>query len=445
MLAFVYSWHRRLSLLAGGLTLLWALSGLLHPFMSYFGPRPAAFMPPQKTMTQNPPEAGFAKMMTALEGKEITQLRLLKIERDWAWQVSTGSGFDYYDPDFGRSYPDFGSVYAEKLAKYYSGSSDKIRAISLQKNFDLDYPEISRLLPVYKVEFENDKNLRVFVDPSSDRLGGMTDNIKLGAMRLFQWVHTLSWLEPIEAVRVLIVFFSVFSILAISGLGIALRLARKPRLYGQKSRVFHGLLAYLVWLPVLMMTLSGLYHLVMHSTMLVTPSALPQQGAMTVSAKIKLPKISGDYTDLRLLSHEGKPIWRVSSKNSVSYIDAMTGHDLDISEEDWASGFVDAAVSPGTKVSMYTDEYGFAFKRLPVWRYETAKDIVFVDASEGLIAGATTKSEALENWSFTVFHKWQFLDPYTGRFWRDMVVVLVGTMITLMAGTGLFLRLRRRV
>jgi len=443
MRSFVYIWHRKLSLIAGILTLLWVLSGLLHPFLSYAGPRPAAFKQPERSISEAPSHKGFSDVVRQLDGQEITQLRLVKIKHDWAWQVSTGTGFEYYDPDFGTNRTDFSASYAEDLARHYTGSDAPIRSVSLQTGFDLDYPKINRLLPVYKVEFETSDKLHVYVDPGSDRLGGLSNTLKLTGLRVFQIVHTLSFLDPVEAVRVLALLLSVLTILAISGLGIGLRMTSKPRLHGQKRRVLHGISAYILWLPVLMMTLSGLFHLVVRSP-LVTDPPLPMQKAFVMERDIVFPKIHGEFSDLRLLAQKGKLVWRVTAGKVTSYVDARTGKDLALTEEEWARGYIDNATTSGTIVPMYTDEYGFAFKRLPVWRFEQEGRMVFVDPSEGLVAASVTTPEIVETWSFTRLHKWQFLDPYTGRVWRDVVVVLIGLLIAGMAVTGLMLRLRRR-
>lgn len=443
MRAFIYTWHRKLSLIAGILTLLWVLSGLLHPFLSYAGPRPAEFKSPEHIISETPSNKGFSKVLDQLNGQSITQLRLLKGERDWAWQASTGNGFEYYDPDFGTKRSDFSDTYAENLARHYTGSDAEIKSIKLQTEFDLDYPKINRLLPVYKISFENAGGLHTYVDPGSDRLGGVSNTLKLTGLRTFQIIHTLSFLDPIEAGRVLMLLFAVLTILAISGLGIGLRMTSKPRLHGQKRRVLHGIAAYILWLPVLMMTLSGLLHLVVRSP-LVTDPPLPRQEQIVMDTKIVLPKIFGEFSDMRLLVQNGNPVWRLSAGKNISYIDARTGKDLGLSEEEWARGFIGENASAGTKVPMYTDEYGFAFKRLPVWRFEKENEITFVDPSEGLVAASVTTPEVIETWAFTRLHKWQFLDPYTGRIWRDVIVVLIGVLIAAMAVTGLMLRLRRR-
>lgn len=86
MLRGIRQWHRRLSLLAGVGLLVWAGSGLLHPLMSWTGPRPAAFTAPALSLP--PVDAGV--LPTALERQGITRvqsLRQMVFEGQSYWQV----------------------------------------------------------------------------------------------------------------------------------------------------------------------------------------------------------------------------------------------------------------------------------------------------------------------------------------------------------------------
>lgn len=440
MRALIYKWHRKLALMAGILTLIWVSSGLLHPFMTYWGPRPVAFMPPPTEFSEAPSSRAFAKIMARLDGTPVSALRLVRAGYDWNWQVKTQNGFSYYDADFGRKRDDFAALYAAHLASYYTGR-EKADAVTLQNEFDLKYPPINRLLPVYKVAFAGGPT--AYVDPVSDRLGAVTDPVRVAALWLFQNIHTLSFLDRVEFLRVLLILFSVTTILSMAALGAILRVALKYRRQKDAPRRWHGLAAYILWIPVLMMTTSGLFHLVMQ-TPLTKEDPLPQAQAILLESSIKLPEVQ-EFNDLRLMTWKGSPVWRVVRKSGASYVDARTGNTLDLSEEEWAR---DLAQIPDTetpvKIAMFTDEYGFASKRLPVWRFAGDNTVRFVDPADGLIASAVTSPQIVEQWTFTRLHKWQFLDVLTGKRWRDAAIAGIALAIAGMAVTGLLMRLRKR-
>ncbi len=446
MQAFIYKWHRKLALTAGICTLLWVFSGLLHPFVSYWGPRPAAFIPPANVIEFQPSAASLREVAEVVAGRNIRQLRLVAAGDDVAWQVSLqvegGTDFLYFDALNGKRRPDFPMIYAAFLARHYTGSAADIVSVQKQDVFDSEYPEINRLLPVYKVSFADSYDLAAYVDPATGRLGALTDDVRAAALKIFRAVHTFSFLERAEVARVSLVLLGVLSILCVAAFGFALRVSRKTKAYSRKARTIHAAAAWLLWLPVFMMTLSGMFHLAIR-TPLAHEDAVPSQAGFLMPDDLTLPHLSGDIHDLRLVARGDEALWIAMGKDGLSYTDAG-GNSLSLSEEGWARGFagLDDSVT-GQKITRFTPEYGFAYKRLPVWRFEDDRGAVFVDAAEGLVSARVTPLQAAETWSFTTFHKWQLLDPLMGRIARDAVLVTASLLIAAMAVTGLVLRFRR--
>lgn len=443
MLAVVARWHRRLATCAGIAVLLWVLSGLLHPFVSYWGPRAANFMPPEQSFSKPPSERGFQEMLAQAQGQEIRSLRLVRVGYDWAWQLSSGSGFTYYNADFGRRDEAFGALYARDLARYYAGVAAPDAAVDVQTAFSLSYPPINRLLPVYKVSYGDRHGLTAYVDPASDRLGSLSDDVRGAALWLFQNVHTLSFLDPVEAVRVMIIFLCVGSILAMAVLGTMMRSRMRYRKTGAQSRRAHGAGAYILWIPVLMFTLSGLLHLVVRSPAL-ADKPLPVAESFVLRADITLPPLDS-FNDLRLISRQGDLYWRVKAGKETLYY--KNGGAQPVDEATFAAGFLpggDYASAP-EQVFKFSDEYGFAYKRLPVWKFsdERTGHLNFVDPADGLISASVSPLEVGETWVFTRLHKWQFLDVLTGKRWRDAAIAVIALFILGMAITGWKLRIRR--
>lgn len=382
-------------------------------------------------------------MLTQAEGLEIKSLRLVRIDYDWAWQLATREGFTYYNADFGRKSDDFGARYAGVLAKYYTGLDAVSPAVDVQTEFTLAYPSINRLLPVYKISYGGHHDLTAYVDPASDRLGSLSDSVRRTALWLFQNVHTLSFLDPVEALRVLIIFLSVGSILAMSVLGTYMRSRMRYRKVGTQARKTHGIGAYILWVPVLMFTLSGLLHLVVRSPSLSDPP-LPVADTFSVHKNITLPPLT-KFNDLRLISRKGELFWRVKvGKEAFYYKD---GSVEPVDEAEFVKGFLPQAEYAGTPemIFKFSDEYGFAYKRLPVWKFTEAQtgNLKFVDPADGLIAAEVSPLQVGETWVFTRLHKWQFLDVVTGKRWRDAAIAFIALFVLMMAVTGFRLRARR--
>jgi hypothetical protein len=96
------------------------------------------------------------------------------------------------------------------------------------------------------------------------------------------------------------------------------------------------------------------------------------------------------------------------------------------------AGTINGDVTPVTE---FGNEYGFAFKRLPVQRVPFAGDVaVFVDPADGAIAAVIDNADRAEGWVFGYIHKLDWLVPFTGTDLRDVIAM---TLALLLAGTPL--------
>lgn len=111
-------------------------------------------------------------------------------------------------------------------------------------------------------------------------------------------------------------------------------------------------------------------------------------------------------------------------------------------------GIEDQAVAV-TPVTGFTDEYGFAYKRLPVWRVAAGDDVLFIEAKTGVVAAQINPVKQAEGWVFSRLHKWQFLDPLSAQIsgpgpfktaFRDGVMVLFVSLALVLAVLGFFIR-----
>jgi hypothetical protein len=94
----------------------------------------------------------------------------------------------------------------------------------------------------------------------------------------------------------------------------------------------------------------------------------------------------------------------------------------------------------------FDGDYGFANKRLPVWRVQFAGDDSrwYVETRSGALAARSDGHSRSEGWTFSNLHKWQFI-PW--RDLRDALQMLFAGAHLIVAGLGLQLflgRARRR-
>ncbi len=445
MLASISRWHRRLSLLAGVALLLWASSGLLHPLMSWTNPRPAAFAPPAGEPLALPAQAPSA----LLEAEPAGIVRLLSQGGQSLWQVASADRqqLRYVNADTGEPVPEADRVRAVQLARHYTGlQSAALSEVRYITQYDREYPAVNRLLPVWRVEFADERGLTAYVHTGEDRLASLTDRRKRVLLTLFQTVHTLDFLEGVEGLRLGLILAAVGSVLAMAMLGLAMLLGRRGRPGAPAMRRRHRLLAWVAWVPVLMFSVSGLFHLLRLSPLL--QQAPPAVHASVQGAVVWPAELQGARS-LTLLplgpgAGEGRAVWRARfGPQSLALYDARSGERLaggDAELARWLAGT--PASGPATRQAGFSPEYGFANKRLPVWRVEQPDGLAFIDTAFGLVAARVGPLDVAEQWTFSSLHKWQLLD-FLGKAWRDAVLSAGALLGMLAALFGLALRRRR--
>lgn len=443
--AVVLLWHRKLALIAGVAILLWGASGLLHPLMTWTNPRAVTFVPPPVAAVDLSSAADIREILKAHEIERVSGLRVI------------GSVLQVKTPDSpGRLYINMtdGSIIeggdrerAIMIARHYTGLNDvAVKQAQLITEFSHEYPYINRYLPVWRVDFNDLRDLSVYVDTATDRLGTINDPKKVILQSLFQIFHTGRWMEGAEALRLAVLSGLVLSILAITAAGIYMLVFLRGKRKGLRKA--HRVIAYAALWPLLMFPISGLFHLFVHSPVVYQA---PDDAALSVAVNDleALPVTSAD--DMQLVLFDDKVWWRVHTGEDVSYHTVGTKAVL-AGEEAFVRGLFEKKPESVTKLDRFSDEYGFANKRLPVWRVETEEDLVFVEASTAVIAARVSPLKVAETWGFTRLHKWQFLDGLSERVMgagplknalRDAVMVFFVGLALVLSVLGLFLRPRR--
>ncbi|MFN8693010.1 MAG: PepSY domain-containing protein [Holosporales bacterium] len=459
MLALLFRWHVRLGYVAGAVLILWAASGILHPVLSFTQVRPVAFVPPVV-----PIDSADAQPLSALSGlpERVSGLRLLSLQGLSVYQLTMPETKErrYYRADTGAPLPSAEMAHAEILARHYSGEKNaRIAAIHTQTAFSESYPKINTYLPAIKVIFDRPDTLSVYVSTANDRLGTVNTDTKELLLAWFQRIHTLSFLKPLGDGRIVIIALSMLVAFSMAGLGIGLlwKLRRPKTPHGLRG--LHRRLAWLVFVPILLFSSTGLFHLLVTSYAKPTiPVAVP---SFTVALAKALPNLETGIAllDARLIQLDEKTRWRVeytaagAKHGDIAYYSIDTGERLLLTDADAAQSLA-ASLLPDvefsgapTRVLRYNSEYGFANKRLPVWRLEaTDGTLVFIDTKDAVIAAKVGALHKAELWTFNTLHKGQFMDKLFGLKppVRDGVLVAIASLIIIMSVFGIVLTRRRQ-
>ncbi len=459
------SGHKWLGWVGGLALLIFGLSALLHPLMTWTGPKAASFYPPRAVM-----KAEYAGAIPRiLAQNNITAALMVKIvpaENGALLQVTEHNDQPrrYFDLDSGLERADYDQSHALWLARYYTGLTDAgVKDIHFQNEFDHAYPWVNRLLPVYRITFDTDDNRTAFIYTELGALGNLTNDRKTAMQTVFRLLHTWSWLDNLPYARPLIMLVFLLSLFGLALTGMAMVFLLKHRKIPDQKRRWHRLISYLVWIPLLGFTASGTYHLLQYAYGGETQRGLKLGAPISISAEnfgtnsdwlspyqnTKLNAISlVQSPDGNLLYRLGIPQGKAGQKvtraerfdgtpieKTALYFDAKTGEEASVSDKDMAFAYAEKYMGlPADKiihselVTRFGPDYDFRNKRLPVWRVDYASDnddILFIDPASGILVDRAINTERLESLSFSFLHKWNFLTPMIGRMARDILIVVI--------------------
>jgi len=451
-------WHKRLALLACLGIFSWAGSGMLHPLMGYLQPRPQTMATPQQVLPldnlRSPAQvlgaAGVAQVqglrLLVLAGEPYYQARLVGELQPRYWHARSGQAIE------------LAAAHAESLARHYLGRDEPLAYAGSIERFTGEYAFINRLLPVARVDTQRDDQLRLYVDLFHDRLGTLVDERKAWFSAFFQTLHSFRWLDAAGPLRPVLMLVLLASIVSATLFGVALFIARRrARTFNRRLHSWWGLgLA----LATLSFASSGAWHLLHKQG--AQPWPAPFVPSFNVAELDKAPAanwlLAGEELYmLSLLELDGKPIWRAqgqqfASMSSLHYLDAQ-GRELgNDTPHRYAQQRLDhyaksLGLGEAQKLTLqhsFDHEYGFVFKRLPVFKASYAdvhNTALFIDPLDGALASRVQDADRAEGWGFAYLHKWEFLAGL-GNGYKHLLLGIVALAHVLLALVGLSL-LRR--
>ena len=460
-------WHRWLGWTGALALFLFAASGITHPIMTWTGPKPVTHRPPTAAIAG----ASVTQLAHWLNQSSIAHARLVKLvptHTGLAIQITqdTNQPRRYISLETGQALPDSTDAeYAVWLARHYTGLSDApVASIGMQTQFDSAYPWVNRLLPVYRITLDHTPPTTVFIDTELGALASITTPWKTRLQGVFRALHTWQWLDQFNHTRIILMSGLLLSLIGLSLSGIALVACLRRSTIPLRRRL-HRSLSIIVWIPLLMFSSSGFYHLVHHGL-------FPARPERVLTAPIALPKTPTNVRhvaptplssvtvvqgpDNRILYRLDRPSPRRTHRfdgqpthQPALYLDAQTGKpNPTITDTALVTHYANrytnhAPIMTIERLTRFSPLYDFRNKRLPVFQLTYADRHLFIDPKTGTLVEQLERADRYERRVFSSLHKWNFLTPWTGRPVRDALIISILLISMVSAGLGVWLLLKR--
>lgn len=476
----LYKWHNRLGIIAVIPTVLWCLSGVMHPFIAHW-------FRPEIPKTFKIPTPIDTSLMT-LDISEVAKknelgyfktIRLASQDDQVFYQFKLPNDeLRYYNASTGKEWVNADEEYAIGLARYYLEDYESdVKNISIQTDFDGQYKFINRLLPVYKIDFDRKDNMTIYVETSSGRLATHQNTFNKAFVWIFDNFHNFSFLNSISnntlRIVIMVVFLVIISLSALLGIliyGFLWKALKKQSKTQKRSlRGYHRRVGIAVAFVTFTFAFSGGYHALRKLTpnylpvMVIEPikkvdnlkvalNALPFNGPLL---NINIVDLNHDtYYQLESLNEERQKVYHYyntktgqllenGNQKYALYLANLFGEQLknDYSiERDWST--IDSIT---TVNAFQVREYGFIFKRLPVERIEYNNEqnsVLFIETASSRLAAKIEKADKREGFSFAVLHKF-FLIDWAGKNVRDLVMLFSALGVLAVSLLGLFMYIKK--
>ncbi len=490
-------WHRWLGVFACIGILMWGLSGLSHPIMSRLQPKPAAFTAPQATFLL----AGALTPRQILADHQISAFSHLSLSRiaDNTYLRVTPTATTparYFEVMTGAELANGDELNARALAAHFTGlPAQAIERATYITTFSDDYHAVNRLLPVWRISFKQQGNLRAFIDTEQTRLSTLVNDRRFWLTKFFQFGHNWSFLSHIPTLQVVVTAFVLNLILlsALSGMYLFIKQSKtaNSRLQKLALRRWHRILGLLVSVTTLIFAASGLFHLVMshqqerdavhiqptlaQAHMLndqvwqeVTQSPLAKLDALvqhnatywyvlpaTAMNQMPVAAVAAIATEAEHAEHDSHHAHDAHpSAKAEPYMLRADKYSTEIatkSVEAFATRQVlqlshipESAIQGVTWVTRFANEYGFIFKRLPVLKVQlddAEHTRYYIEPATGALSAKVRDMDGLEGFVFAYLHKWSI--EGLNKDLRDVLVSLFALWNVVVAILGLVLFTRR--
>ncbi|MCJ8210965.1 hypothetical protein MUY27_14700 [Mucilaginibacter sp. RS28] len=464
-----YNLHRFAGLLALIPIISWTLSGLSHPFMSnWFRPSIAKESFKPLNMQQLQPKLDLTTVLQKSKIDRFINFRLVSFNKTTWYQVlMPDSSYRYLNADNGAVLKDGDRAYGVFLARYFlQDQTAPVKRITLQTQFDSQYQPINHLLPVWRVAFDRNDGMVVYVETAQNRLATFNNNTRKVLLGLFEEFHTWQFLRDIagENFRLMVLLVTVVVMLTamVTGLVVYGFLWKRFKDIAQRrshsnkpdSRYFqriHRKLGLAISLVMFCFLMSAAFHIAVKMSG-GKPQPRPfKQSINTNELKVSnlhLPIPDSTINRIGLVKLDNQIYYQVlDSHKKTAYINAQTGELLANGDEHFAT-FLTQWYS-GTKlkpdsvklIKNFNNEYGFINKRLPVQRVSFGRENWYIETATGQLSTKVGSLDRAEGLSFIFLHKF-FGMAWAGKDIRDIVSILsaLGILVVALFGFAAYIK-----
>ena len=509
----IYKWHRILSLIIAIPVLLWAASGFMHPIMTTMRPSIRQQVLQPVVVDQEKINRSFSEVLMQNRIVKFHDVRLVHFDTLWFYQVQLDvkSIPVYLSCSDGKQLKNGDALYASHLAKQFlEGQYPAQNALTEQniatttahdccdaaarmvltdtvgadvksvlrvKAFDDEYGEVNKILPVYKVAFERNDKIRVYVETIQDRFVYAVDDKRARFDAIFGMFHSWEWGNGLGSSKQYLIILLMVVALLTSGMGLYLFFTTKSVKPKGNSRLMwryrHRWVSVCASLFTIMFAFSGAYHawsktfsderynfyddqIILANNMKMDPLTIARDSNMSLS---NISVIAMHDTlfwrfypyvkNVNQNSSQQKP-WdkgRTMEIPSPRYIQDENGEALLNGEKRYAAylaqhfqGNENGSFSTILPVTKFEGEYGFVNKRLPVWKVVAdgeQNERFYIETSTGTLAARVDDKDLPEGYSFSFLHKHHFMD-FTGKVGRDLSTMFWAAMQIAMVVVGIF-------
>lgn len=486
-----YIWHRRLGIIAIVPVILWTLSGIMHPIMAhYFKPEIAHEKLEIQPIDSSQIKLSLQEVLFMNKIDLFKNFRIVTFKNQTYYQVKTvRNHYRYFDTQKAKELYNGDQKYAEFLSRYFiDDHKNKITTIEVISEFTAQYKYINRYLPVYKVTFDRDDMMQVYVETSSSKLATYNPQSRQIFIWIFDKFHNWGFVDCIAnhylRIIIMLIFLTILFFSAVSGLliyGFMWKKFKKstPSLSQNFLRTNHRKIGIIISFLTVTFAFSGGYHAIQKWEPNILPKIIYELIIKVSDIKIQSTKINVNWSQLinsSLVKFKNQYYYQCdvydveNEKGQKQFINAKTNvfeKNIEIQYAQYlVSKFKIMLLNPDTTCcEMQTSarcksnftlksssilnefdnrEYGFVNKRLPVVKleYNSSNSITYyIETSTSRLASVVSNSTRYEGYSFAVLHKFLFLD-WAGKNIRDFITVIsaLGLLAVSVLGLILFIK-----